>query len=145
MKAYYFNFTRNVWSASNATITRNGHLSKKPGVTHFTDRLAINKVITNNPASIRNQCMKMREHNTRFAQCYVGGETCDSSMALKHQPLVGYLTIQARQGDNEFMVISPNGTRFPFEPLREHCTLVFTMAEYKGKVTGACEVRQWCP
>ena len=143
MKAYYFNFTKNMWSASNATITRNGHLLKKPGVTHFTQPLAIKRVITNNPVSIRNQCMKMREHNTRFAQCYVGGEICDADLAMRNLPLIGYLTIQARYGDNEFMVVSPGGTRFPFEPLRKQSTLVFTMAEYKGKLTGACQIRKW--
>ena len=140
MHCYYQNLKKACFTKADATLTRTGFLSKKKVVELFTDTRAISNVKTNNPTSIEKQCENMRKHNTRFAQCYVGGDIFEGD--TESMELVGWITIQAiKHGDNEFMIVTPDGDRIPFEPVRERCVLVFKMAQYNGELRPSCEVR----
>ena len=116
-KAIYRNLnsksTTDLWSIVNASVTRDGYLSKKTGVTHNSDFGITTNIITNNPTSIMNGIARIRKNNSREVVAFVGAENV-TTVKPSSTNYIGRLTLNLNDG---FQLINESGNT-PFNPTR---------------------------
>ena len=110
-----------LWSIVNASVTRDGYLSKKTGVTHGNDFGISGNIITNNPTSIMNGIARIRKNNSREVVAFVGADNL-TTVKPSSTTYIGRLTLNLNNG---FQLINESGNT-PFNPT--HSTVLWFSA-----------------
>ena len=100
-----------LWSIVNASVTRDGYLSKKTGVTHGNDFGISGNIITNNPTSIMTGIARIRKNNSREVVAFVGADNV-TTVKPSSASYIGRLPLNLNDG---FQLINESGNT-PFNP-----------------------------